>query len=169
MKNITVCSGGQTGVDRAALDAARDLGFKITGYVPKGYLCEDHFDLHGVYPELVETNSSSYPQRTVLNVKNSDATLILSFGKNDGRGTLLTMKFLKQYKKPFLIVDLLKDIPLTELLNKPSFKNVNVLNIAGARESSSKGIYKHSKAFLLEYLPLLNKTRTVEKNIGFNM
>jgi predicted Rossmann-fold nucleotide-binding protein len=71
-----IISGGQTGVDRAALDVALELGIPCGGWCPKGRLAEDgSIDLR--YP-LKETNSSEYRERTEKNVEDSDGTLILT-------------------------------------------------------------------------------------------
>ena len=86
-----IVSGGQTGVDRAALDVAIAIGIEHGGWCPAGRLAED-----GVVPpqyDLRETDSNEYPVRTELNVADSDATLILYEGKLKG-GTLLTQKIM---------------------------------------------------------------------------
>ena len=81
MKRIRkIRSGGQTGVDRAALDAARQCGLKICGWCPKGGWAEDCPEPPGLlalYPELRETPSENVSQRTVWNVRDADATLII--------------------------------------------------------------------------------------------
>ena len=95
-----IVSGGQTGVDRAALDWARQHHIDHGGWCPKGRLASD-----GVIPTdylLHETESSGYRQRTKRNVQDSDATLILSMGELDG-GTLQTVEFAKRLKKPYLV------------------------------------------------------------------
>ena len=83
-----IVSGGQTGADRAALDAALEVGFATGGWIPRGRRAED-----GAVPErygnLVETESDAYEPRTELNVRDSDATVIFSFGPAFG-GSALT-------------------------------------------------------------------------------
>ena len=85
-----IVSGGQTGADRAALDFARANGLGIGGWVPRGRLAED-----GLIPEdylgLLEADSTDPAVRTALNVRDSDATLILSHGPLTG-GSLLTLQ-----------------------------------------------------------------------------
>ena len=84
-----IVSGGQTGADRAALDIGMECGLEIVGWIPKGRLAEDGpIPLH--YEELVETESSDPSRRTSLNVRDSDATLIVSHGPLSG-GSLLTL------------------------------------------------------------------------------
>src|SRR3954447_23558628 len=96
-------SGGQTGVDRAALDVALALGIPCGGWCPKGRKAED-----GPIPErypLTETPSGSYSQRTRWNVRDADATLILTWGQPTS-GTLLTVNACRGTDKPHLVLDL---------------------------------------------------------------
>src|SRR4051794_11040714 len=96
-------SGGQTGVDRAALDVALDLGIPCGGWCPRGRKAED-----GVIPDcypLTETSSGDYSQRTRWNIRDSDGTLILTQGEPTG-GTLLTVQVCRSTAKPYLVVDL---------------------------------------------------------------
>ena len=67
-----IISGGQTGVDRAALDAAIKLTIPHGGWIPQGRLTED-----GPLPpeyQLQETRSNRYADRTEKNVMDADAT-----------------------------------------------------------------------------------------------
>ncbi|MCX5783495.1 MAG: putative molybdenum carrier protein, partial [Elusimicrobia bacterium] len=102
-----IVSGGQTGVDRAGLDAAMSAGIKVGGYVPRGRLAEDG-RVPQKYP-LTETASAQYCERTLLNVKNSDATLILYLEKLSG-GTLFTYRSCLQNHKPVLCVDISQNL-----------------------------------------------------------
>ena len=142
-----IVSGGQTGVDRAALDVALELGIPCGGWCPKGRRSED-----GVIPErypLKETSSSSYPVRTEMNVRDSDGTLILTWGPPTG-GTATTLKLAKKFKKPRLVVDLskLKDPNIV----KEWFEQykIGILNVAGPRESKVPGIHNRAVEFLRE-------------------
>ena len=89
-------SGGQTGVDRAALDVARELAIPSGGWCPKGRKAEDG-KIDDSYP-LVESPSASYSQRTRWNVRDSDGTLVLTCGKLTG-GTLLDGERLPPYRQ----------------------------------------------------------------------
>lgn len=144
-----IVSGGQTGVDRAALDVAmalsNELGINVGGYCPKGRIAEDGI-IDDKYP-LIETTTSAYAQRTEWNVKHSDGTLILSCGKLT-KGTALTLKFAKQRQKPFFIVDLSQDNTHLDIISWLTQNNIGVLNIAGSRESTCPGIYTQAYQLL---------------------
>ena len=99
----TIISGGQTGVDRAALDWAISRNISHGGWCPKGRVASD-----GPLPIrylLRETESDGYRQRTKLNVQDSDATLIFNFGLLEG-GTRQTVKFAQAMNKPYEIIQL---------------------------------------------------------------
>jgi hypothetical protein len=98
-----VISGGQTGVDRAALDAAVEVGIPIGGWIPRGRRSEDGFVPH-IYP-LAETPTSEYTERTSFNVRDSDATLVLTRGALDG-GSLYATKVAIQLGRPCKVVDM---------------------------------------------------------------
>ncbi len=140
-----IISGGQTGVDRAALDAALELGIPCGGWCPRGRRAED-----GVIPDrypLQETSSPAYPMRTEMNVEDSDGTLILTRGWLSG-GTLLTLKLARKHRKPHILVDLTQE---TDVLNVREWRRKNqvgVLNVAGPRESEAPGIYHRALSFL---------------------
>src|SRR2546429_554237 len=97
-----IISGGQTGVDRAALDVALELGLPCGGWCPRGRRAEDG-PIDSRYP-LRETNALAYPVRTRWNVRDSDGTLILTRGRPD-RGTALTRDLAERMGKPLLTVD----------------------------------------------------------------
>jgi len=136
-----IVSGGQTGADRAALDVAMGLGLETGGWVPHGRRAEDG-RIPVRYAGLVETDTDSYQTRTALNVRDSDATLIFSFGEATG-GTALTLKLAQSSRRPFLAVDLesasQKDAAerVREWLEA---NGVRVLNVAGPRASGEPRI-----------------------------
>lgn len=146
-----VVSGGQTGVDRAALDAARDLGFDIGGWCPDMRKAEDG-TIPSIYP-LTETPSTEYDQRTEWNVRDSDGTVIIARGTITG-GSLHTKNSCHQQQKPCCIVDLAASKNVSEVLEWIQANNIVILNVAGPRESHCPGIYNESKAFLLKMLQL---------------
>jgi hypothetical protein len=144
---LKIISGGQTGVDRAALDAAMALGLPVGGWCPQGRRAED-----GAIPDrypLLETSSIKYPPRTTRNVREADATLILTLGELDS-GSKLTVEVARRLGKPYVVVSLdsyPETVPLAELL--PFALEEAVLNVAGPRESRCPGIYPRAFGFLV--------------------
>lgn len=133
----TVISGGQTGVDRAALDAAVKLGFTIGGWCPRGGKAED-----GAIPQkypLTETPKSYSIQRTQWNIRDSDATLIINIGELTG-GTKRTMEIASELNKPCLTIQVDASYSVSAIRSWLSRHKVEVLNVAGPRESKCPGI-----------------------------
>ena len=145
MPNIKLISGGQTGVDRAALDVALESGLACGGWCPASRLAEDG-RIPDLYP-LTETPSDVYAQRTRWNVRDSDATLILNIGELTG-GTALTAECAGELGRPLLIVDLDRLPPMAEVVEWLRSAQVGTLNVAGPRESSGPGSYGRAVAFL---------------------
>ncbi|NBC47767.1 MAG: hypothetical protein GVY22_07230 [Gammaproteobacteria bacterium] len=144
-----VLSGGQTGVDRAALDVALEqaarLSLEVGGWCPRGRWAED-----GAIPlryPLQETPSAEPAQRTEWNLRDSDATLVLTRGELAG-GTALTVALARDRGHPLRIVDLNLEAtqgPIRDWLHDAS---IGVLNVAGPRESESPGIGRDAAAWL---------------------
>lgn len=136
MKNLKVISGGQTGVDRIALEVAHELNLETGGYVPKDFLTETGRDYSLKKYNVIESGSHKYPVRTELNVKNSDGTVYYSKDKNS-RGYILTKKLCDKSGKPFMLNPSVEDFKEFVTTN-----NIKVLNIAGNRKSklSNKNI-----------------------------
>ena len=137
-----IVSGGQVGVDRAALDWAMEHGLPHGGWCPQGRRAIDG-PLSARY-QLREADSPSYAKRTRLNVRDSDATLIINQGTLDG-GTRLTVKCAEQLGKPHLCVQVDEDPSLGVIadairrwLREGQFYT---LNVAGPRETKRPGIY----------------------------
>ncbi len=142
-----VVSGGQTGVDRAALDAAMALGLACGGWCPRGRRAEDGA-IPSRYP-LRETHGIAYPERTAWNVRDSDATLVLTLGRPRG-GTALTISLARKAGKPVMVVDLNADGPAaTEVRAWLDREGVRILNVAGPRESQAPGAHARASRFLL--------------------
>ena len=145
-------SGGQTGVDRGALEAALAFGLGCGGWCPRGRTAEDGpIDLR--YP-LQETPSSSYPQRTEWNVRDSDGTLILTRGRPRG-GTALTVSLARRLRRPLLVLDLALAPDPAEAISWAGAHDIATLNVAGSRESQQPGIQAEARAFLEEVLRLV--------------
>ena len=140
-----VVSGGQTGVDRAALDVALKLGVPCGGWCPRGRRAEDG-PLKEIYP-LQETPSSDYTQRTRWNVRDSDGTVVLYKSSLSG-GSALTVALAKEHNKPCLVIDLCEDSSPEILLDWLKLQQIRTLNVAGTRESGSAGIYDEACQFL---------------------
>jgi hypothetical protein len=148
-----VVSGGQTGVDRAALDFAGQLGLNRGGWCPKGRLALDG-RIPDEYP-LKETPSSSYSQRTQWNVRDSDGTLIICRGPLTG-GTALTHRLAQQLEKPSLVLDLThaevkKEVAWQMLVSWLQENEIQTVNIAGPRERDQSGIYAKTFNFLCQF------------------
>jgi hypothetical protein len=139
-------SGGQTGVDRAALDAAIKLNIEHGGWCPEGRLAEDgRISMHY---QLTECDSPKYDVRTEKNVIDSDGTLILFRGSLTG-GTKLTARFAKRHKKPLLILNFDEKPEIAAVRSWLSEHQVEVLNVAGPRESTQPGIYNEATQYLI--------------------
>ncbi len=132
-----IVSGGQTGVDRAALDVAIELGIEHGGWCPRGRLAEDG-RIAACY-QLQETEASEYSVRTERNVIDSDGTLIL-YRFRLQRGTLLTNRLAQSHGKPLLRVRLDRAIDLSAIQRWLFDAKIHALNVAGPRESSQPGI-----------------------------
>ena len=144
-----VVSGGQTGVDRAALDIALKLGVPCGGWCPRGRRAEDG-PLKDIYP-LQETPSSDYSKRTQWNVRDSDGTVVLYWGSLSG-GSALTVELAKEHNKPCLQINLCENALPEILLAWVKRYQIRTLNVAGTRESGSPGIYDEACQFLREAL-----------------
>lgn len=164
-----IVSGGQTGVDRAALDVAIHLGIPHGGWCPRGRRAEDG-RMAAIY-QLHETESSNYAERTEKNVIDSDGTLLLHLGPLTG-GTLLTLQLAKRWGKPCLTVDLANpggqqagpdlpvgadgtdaSVPVNRWIDE---HHIKTLNVAGPRESSINGIGQMAREFLFSLFDGLN-------------
>lgn len=142
-----IVSGGQTGVDRAALDVAIALGIPHGGWCPRGRRAED-----GQIPEcyrLRETDSAEYAERTERNVIDSDATLILCGGQPAG-GTLLTLRLAEKHEKPCWVVDFDHPCDPAAIRRWMEKAAVRTLNIAGPRESQRPGVGAAARAFMMD-------------------
>lgn len=134
-----IVSGGQTGADRGALDAALRSGFACGGWCPRGRKAED-----GPIPErypLTEMDSAAYIARTRRNVEESDGTLILAHGTPTG-GTRATLAHARRTGRPVLVIDLDdRDRAVVEEIRVwIADAGIETLNVAGPRESGSPGI-----------------------------
>ena len=153
-----IISGGQTGVDRGAIEAALELGFPYGGLIPKGRLAED-----GVVPERFDKMEvaprKDYLFRTEWNVTHSDATLIIArkvaragaFHEVLTGGTLRTERFALDHAKPRLVLFEQNVEAVLAWLSRVAAQLQGedlVLNVAGPRESKCPGIERATCAFI---------------------
>jgi hypothetical protein len=136
-----IVSGGQTGADRAALDWACEYDIAHSGWCPRGRLAAD-----GPLPpkyQLQETESDGYRQRTKLNVRDSDATLIFNIGELTA-GSLLTKRFAETLGKPHIVVQLEPQrlaVAAGQVIAWLRQSKFSTLNIAGPSEARQPGIH----------------------------
>ena len=154
-RQIKIISGGQTGVDRAALDFAIRHGYEHGGWCPRDRRAEDgfippHYELH-------ETDSPDYVERTEQNVLDADATLIVVRDRELSGGTAFTKVCAEQHGRPWLIICEQDGVPRSAatLSNFLIRNQIRTLNVAGPRESQATGIGK----FVIELLEAALKSR----------
>ena len=152
MRLRKIISGGQTGVDRAALDAALSFNVPVGGWCPKGRRAEDG-QIPDRYP-LEETPSEAYEQRTAWNVRDSDGTLIITDGSLEG-GTALTMTEARRQERPVLHVHTTDSVPVPMIRAWGEENDIRILNVAGPRASEVAGIYDEARALLESLLESL--------------
>ncbi len=146
---LKLVSGGQTGADRAALDVALRLGLPCGGWVPCGRRAEDG-PIPAHYPGLVECETPDYAERTRRNVRDADATLVLSHGAPCG-GTALTVELARASDRPLLHLDLraLDGSAARRRLRAWLREQAPaVLNVAGPRASEDAAIYAATRELL---------------------
>lgn len=140
-----VISGGQTGVDRAALAVAVFLEISHGGWCPRGRRAED-----GTIPEcyeMQETDSPNYAVRTLQNILDSDGTLVLTRGVISG-GTALTINLARRNRRPLLVLNLAEEHDYLVFRRWLIDQQIRVLNVAGPRESSEPNITSEAEQFL---------------------
>jgi hypothetical protein len=162
---MKIISGGQTGVDRAALDLAIERGTDWGGWCPKGGWAEDLPNPPGLlakYPKLKETPQSNPLQRTEWNVRDSDAALIIT----DGGGMAVSVgagrahRWAHQHGKPELVVDATDAKAPAHAAawlgtQRKRFGAHMILSVGGPRESEATGIYALAKTLIAAMLDLV--------------
>lgn len=141
---LKIISGGQTGVDRAALDAALNLGVECGGWCPAGRV-DELGKIPDRYP-LTELKGGGFAERTLQNVKDSDGTIVIYCEKSYG-GTKETVRFCLEQDKPHQLIDAAKVSPEEAgKLIVPFVRNnkIDILNVAGPRQSEWPGGYQHA-------------------------
>lgn len=145
-----IVAGGQTGADRAALDWALARGVPCGGWCPKGRRAEDGA-IAPRYP-LTETPAEDYAQRTEWNVRDSDATVIVSLAPSLTGGSRLTRELAAKHGRPCLHLHPVLDAPrlLAAFVRE---HRVRVLNVAGPRSSNEPGVYGYVQEVLEAAFP----------------
>jgi hypothetical protein len=156
---LTIITGGQTGVDQAAWDAAIEFdegigNIRTCGYMPRRFMTED-----GPMPHFrtkygaIENDSPSYKERTIKNVMNSDAFVLIGNPDSSG-GKLLRSLVGKKIGGPplIIVVNPNKSFGLDEANKVLSFGKIEKLMIAGNRGSSNPMIYSQARRFVLRLL-----------------
>jgi hypothetical protein len=154
-----ILSGGQTGVDRAALDAAIERGLSWGGWCPRGGWAEDFPDPPGLlarYPNLRETPLSDPAQRTEWNVRDSDAILIATdrAGLSVSKGTSGAKEWAERHGRPLLVVDVSQPDAAAQVAGwlqaqRRRFGARMKLGVGGPRESEAPGIYASTRRLLV--------------------
>jgi len=165
-----IISGGQTGADQGALDAAIKLGIPHGGWIPKGRLTEK-----GPLPDkydLTEMPDTSYALRTEQNVIDSDGTLIISHGELS-EGSDYTRKMAIKHYRPWLHINLNKTpaFKATNLISSWIKENtIEILNVAGSRESKDNLIYQDISKIIesVYYLELIENSRPESQQLQNN-
>jgi Circularly permutated YpsA SLOG family len=155
---LKLISGGQSGVDRAVLDAAIGRGIGYGGWCPKGGWAEDMTAPPGLlakYPNLQETPLADPAQRTEWNVRDADACMIVveEKGLAISKGTALAQDLAHRYRKPLFVAPLgneetIRDAGLWLRFQQRRVGPALALAIGGPRESEAPGIYDAALAFI---------------------
>jgi Circularly permutated YpsA SLOG family len=156
-----IVSGGQTGADRAALDTALEFGYEVGGWVPLNRAAEDG-PIADRYPGLAETDTSDPAERTKRNVRDADATLIVSHGPLTG-GSRLTAEEARSRGVPVLHVDLhavAAEAAVGQVREWLQTTDPRVLNVAGPRASEDPSIYPETAMLLRAVLLFFGRPRS---------
>lgn len=150
---MKIISGGQTGVDRMGLEVAKELGFDTGGTAPRDYRTETGNDPSLQSFGLVTHSSRSYGPRTLINVVDSDGTVL--FGDLSSPGSRATIRYCKAHNKPCIA-----NPSVQGLLHFIRSRHIQVLNVAGNRAS------KLSPSWLFAYRATLRMALSVIRELG---
>jgi hypothetical protein len=158
---LKIISGGQSGADRAALDAAIEAAIPYGGWCPNGGWAEDMPEPPGVlalYPDLRPTPETSPGQRTEWNVRDSDALMVLvdSASLAASKGTGFALNCAAVLKKPHIIIDIDAPDALPKAQGFLADRAGGSLCIGGPRESEAPGIYTKALALVTALFELTN-------------
>jgi len=150
MKLRKIISGGQTGVDRAGLEAGKKLNLETGGTAPKNYRTDNGSDYSLKDFGLIEHSDWQYKPRTIENVKNSDGTVW--FGDSSSPGGRLTLNTCKKLNKPYTI-----NPSIQFFIQWLEFNNIEILNVAGNRESTNPGIQEKVEKYIINVVTLMRQ------------
>jgi Circularly permutated YpsA SLOG family len=152
VKPLKIISGGQTGVDRAALDVALRHGFECGGWCPAGRL-DEFGKIPDQYP-VQELQGGGFTERTLQNVKDSDGTVVIYPGELRG-GTEQTIRFCADLKRPHQLIDATKLSPERASALIADFvceNKIGIINVAGPRQSEWPEGYNYASRALEAFL-----------------
>jgi hypothetical protein len=173
---MIIVSGGQTGADRGALEAAIKMGVPYRGWAPRSFKAEDGV-IPDTYRNLIPCDSDDYLVRNRLNVMDSHATLLFLMSDIVTTGTKRTMEFCNLYRRPFASFNINEGegdaknhaIDVIEFLteeaafcwNQKIITNefTGTINVAGTRESGAPGIQARTKEVMEHVIEILKKVR----------
>lgn len=160
---MKIISGGQTGVDRAALDVTLKHGIYCGGWCPAGRL--DEFGrIPDRYP-VEELEEGSFAERTLQNVKDSEGTIVIYFNELQG-GTDYTVRCCKQLQHPHKLINAANLSPQAAAKLIVDFVHeykIDVLNVAGPRQSEWPEGYEYAFRALEMFLNLIGPIKSTSK------
>jgi hypothetical protein len=154
VKALKIISGGQTGVDRAALDVALRHGIKCGGWCPAGRL--DEFGRIPDHYPVQELQGGGFTERTLQNVKDSEGTVVIYSGELRG-GSEQTVRFCVDVKRPHQLIDASKISAAGAAKLIADFvgeNRIGILNVAGPRQSEWPEGYDYASHVLSVFLKL---------------
>ena len=159
---VEIRSGGQSGADRGAMDAARECGVRVSGWCPAGGWAEDLPSPPGVralFPQMVETPSHDVLQRTEWNIRDSSCCIVLNTPQRGASpGTDAGYAFYEKYGKPHFAIEIGGIRTIGEQLDDVRAwlnaldDDAIVLNVAGPRESEFPGVYEIARSLVTALL-----------------
>ena len=163
---LKIISGGQTGADMSGLMAGRFMMMSIGGTAPKNYMTEEGSNFNLKKFGVNEHPNANYWDRTLTNVLDADATII--FGDVKSRGSKLTIKYCRRNNKPYKVVSRIgriSDDKKQDMIKWLIENDVQVLNIAGNRESVNKNIGEKTFLYLVRLLSRSNLVKSRAEQI----
>jgi Circularly permutated YpsA SLOG family len=161
---VKIISGGQTGVDRAALDVALKNGIDCGGSCPTGRL-DELGRIPDRYP-VKELEQGGFTERTLRNVKDSDGTVII-YSRNLGGGTEQTVRFCVEQQRPHELIDASRistEIAARSIVDFVGKHKIDVLNVAGPRQSEWPAGYDYAFRALETFLARCSHRPTGSRN-----